>query len=90
MNRCGCSCVGLGRPDEFRCPLFGPARIWESATPLVVTRHPKKRGRKKDPPDCHGLAGRLPFAARVLAEECLRWLQRQPTLADCVRPPILS
>jgi CRISPR-associated protein Csb2 len=78
--------VGLGRPDEFRCPLFGPARIWESATPFVVTRHPKKRGQKKDPPDCHGLSGRPHFAGRVLAEECQRWLRRQPALADAAPP----
>jgi CRISPR-associated protein Csb2 len=74
--------VGLGQPADFRCPLFGPARVWESATPFIVTRHPKRRGQKKDPPDCHGLRGRLHFAACVLAEECQRWLQRQPTLAD--------
>ncbi len=78
--------VGLGRPDDFRCPLFGPARVWESATPFVVTRHVKKRGQKKDPPDCHGIAGRPLFAARVLAEECQRWLRRQPTLADAAPP----
>ncbi|MHB1424684.1 MAG: type I-G CRISPR-associated protein Csb2 [Gemmataceae bacterium] len=74
--------VRLGRPAHFRCSLFGPARVWESATPFIVTRHPKRRGQKKDPPDCHGLSGRLHFAARVLAEECQRWLQRLTTLAD--------
>lgn len=74
--------VGLGRPDDFRCSLFGPARVWQSATPFVVTRHVKKRGQKKDPPECHGLAGRLHFAARVVAEEYRRWVQRQATLAN--------
>jgi CRISPR-associated protein Csb2 len=74
--------IGLGRPEDFRCSLFGPARIWESATPFVVSRHVKKRGQKKDPPDCYGLSGRLAFVARVLGEEGRRWLQRQPTLAD--------
>jgi CRISPR-associated protein Csb2 len=78
--------VGLGRPADFRCRLFGPARVWESATPFVVTRHPKKRGRQKDPPNCHGLAGRPHFAARVLAEEGRRWLSRQPLLADAAPP----
>jgi len=78
--------VGLGRPGNFRCRLFGPARVWESATPFVVTRHPKRRGRKKDPPVCHGLSGRLHFAARVLAEESQRWMQRHPTLADAAPP----
>jgi CRISPR-associated protein Csb2 len=53
---------------------------------LRITRHPKKRGQKKDPPDCHGLAGRPHFAGRVLGEECRRWLQRQPSLADADPP----
>jgi CRISPR-associated protein Csb2 len=78
--------VGLGRPEDFRCRLFGPARVWESATPFVVTRYPKRRGRKKDPPSCHGLMGRPHFAARVLAEECQRWLCRHPTLAEAAPP----
>ena len=29
--------IGLGRPEDFRCSLFGPARGWESATPFVVS-----------------------------------------------------
>ena len=78
--------VGLGRPEDFRCRLFGPARVWESATPFVVTRHPKQRGRRKDPPDCHGISGRPQFAMRVLDEECQRWLRRQPTLAGAASP----
>jgi len=78
--------VGLGRPEDFRCRLFGPARVWESATPFVVTRHVKKRGRKKDPPDCHGITGRSQFTALVLAGESQRWLRRQFTLADAAPP----
>jgi CRISPR-associated protein Csb2 len=78
--------VGLGRPEDFRCRLFGPARVWDSVTPFVVTRHPKRRGLRKDPPDCHGLHGRTSFAARVLAEECERWLRRQANLADAGLP----
>ena len=79
--------VGLGRPEDFRCRLFGPARVWESATPFIVTRHPKQRGRRKDPPDCHGISGRPPFARRVLDEEGQRWRRRQPTLAGAASPP---
>ena len=77
------------RPDFWLLdapPLFGPARVWESATPFVVTRHPKQRGRRKDPPDCHGISGRPQFAMRVLDEECQRWLRRQPTLAGAASP----
>jgi CRISPR-associated protein Csb2 len=78
--------VGLGRPDDFRCSLFGPSRVWESTTPFVVTRHVKKRGQKKDSLDCHGLSGRLQFAARVFGEECQRWLGRQLIVADAAAP----
>jgi CRISPR-associated protein Csb2 len=55
----------------------------------VVTRHPKQRGRRKDPPDCHGLRGQPQIAQRVLDEECQRWLRRQPTLAGA-SPPAYS
>jgi CRISPR-associated protein Csb2 len=78
--------VGLGRPEDFRCLPFGPARVWESATPFVVTRHPKKRGRRKDPPDCHGISGRPRFAMRVLSEECQRWLRCHPALGSAASP----
>jgi CRISPR-associated protein Csb2 len=78
--------VGLGRPEDFRCLLFGPSRVWESATPFVVTRHPKKRGQRKDPPDCHGISGRTHFSVHVLAEESQRWLRRHSTLADAASP----
>jgi CRISPR-associated protein Csb2 len=78
--------VGLGRPEDFRCRLFGPARAWESVTPFVVTRHPKKRGHRKDSADCHGISGRPEFAKRVLDEECKRWLRRRPTLAVATSP----
>ncbi len=70
--------VGLGHQEDFRCPLFGPARVWESATPFVVTRHVKSRGQKKDPPECHGPEGRKPFAVRVLREELVRLRSRCP------------
>jgi CRISPR-associated protein Csb2 len=78
--------VRLGQPEDFCCRLLCPPRVWESATPFVVTTHVKKRGRKKDPPDCHGISGRPHFEARVLAGESQRWLNRQPTLADAIHP----
>jgi CRISPR-associated protein Csb2 len=43
--------VGLGNPDNLRSPLFAKAASWISATPFVVTRYPKLRGRKRDDPD---------------------------------------
>jgi CRISPR-associated protein Csb2 len=76
--------VGLGRPEDFRCRLFGPAQVWESATPFVVTRHVKERGQKKDPPDCQGIEGRPVFARLVLGEDLSRWIGRQP---NPIEPP---
>lgn len=49
--------VGLERPDDFRCSLFGPAAIWVSATPFLVNRHLKVRGRKKTPSVTASMAG---------------------------------
>jgi CRISPR-associated protein Csb2 len=81
--------VGLGQPEDFRCPLFGPARVWVSATPFVVTRHVKTRGQKKDPPQCHGPQGRLEFALRVLREELERLRIRRPDLGSLNEPPLV-
>jgi CRISPR-associated protein Csb2 len=47
--------IGLGRPADFRAPLFVPSRQWLSVTPFVAHRHRKRRGQKKDAP--------LPLAA---------------------------
>ncbi len=72
--------VGLGQPEDFRCPVFGPARVWRSATPFVVTRHVKTRGQKKDPPECQGREGRCDFALLVLREALEHLRQRRPEL----------
>jgi CRISPR-associated protein Csb2 len=76
--------VGLGRPAEFRCVLFDPARVWESVTPFVVNRHVKTRGRKKDPPECRGIDGRPAFAQRVLQEELERLAQRRADVREAM------
>ena len=37
--------VALGRADELLLPrLLGPARTWESLSPMALTRHAKRRG----------------------------------------------
>lgn len=43
--------LGVGQPDDFggtnaaegQCPLLARAKVWESRTPFVATRHPKRR-----------------------------------------------
>ena len=75
--------VGLGRPVDFRGPLFGPAAVWESATPFVVTRYPKRRGTKRDRPEHY--ATMADFARHVLSQELNRLRQRRPDL-----PPVAA
>lgn len=74
--------VGLGNGGDFRAPLLSPSRTWLSATPFIVTRHVKRRGRRKDPPECWGLAGREAFAERVLVEELARLRLRRSEMAE--------
>jgi len=69
--------VGLGAPGDFRSRLFGPWKVWRSATPFVVTRHVKTRGQKRDAAECRGIEGRAAFARLVLDEELRRWLGRR-------------
>ena len=63
----GLMLIALTTKDEAGGRLFGPSRIWESATPFLVTRHLKKRGKKRDSP--HLLSDSLAFVRRVLVEE---------------------
>lgn len=76
--------VGLGSSADFRCPLFGVSSAWESATPFLVTRQPKRRGQRRDPPDLLGPAHRADFARHVLMEELARLRQRRPDLPEPV------
>lgn len=71
--------VGLGGRQDFRAPLLDEARVWLSATPFVVTRYPKFRGRKRDRPEDY--ASPQAFVRHVLEHE----LQRRVDL-----PPIAS
>src|SRR5207249_1271501 len=41
--------AGLGAAADFTVPWLGAAACWESATPFVVSRHRKQRGRRRDP-----------------------------------------
>ena len=66
--------LGAGTTAEFAAPpLLGPSEVWESATPFVVTRHLKLRGRKRDPREwSQGREGQQAFVGQVLHEELER------------------
>ncbi len=71
--------VGLGNRQDFRARLLEEASDWVSATPFVVTRFPKLRGRKRDRPEDY--ASPRAFVRHILQEE----LQRRSDL-----PPVAS
>jgi len=76
--------VGLGDQQDFRASLLGKSSVWESATPFLVTRHLKLRGRKRDPREwSQGREGQQAFVAQVLREE----LERRG-LKDAVIEPL--
>jgi CRISPR-associated protein Csb2 len=80
--------IGLGGPADFRCPLFGPSAEWVSATPFLVSRHLKKRGRKRDPERYFTREGRPAFVSAVLHEELARQRVRRPDLAELPAPTV--
>jgi CRISPR-associated protein Csb2 len=67
--------VGLGDRHDFRAPLLAEATEWRSATPFLVTRYPKRRGRKRDRPEDY--ASPADFLLHIVRQE----LQRRPHLA---------
>jgi CRISPR-associated protein Csb2 len=65
--------VGIGEIRDFRAPVLGNSRVWISATPFLATRHPKRRGRKRDPRSFfHSPDGPDEFVRRVVFEELER------------------
>ncbi|HEY3963280.1 MAG TPA: type I-U CRISPR-associated protein Csb2 [Planctomycetaceae bacterium] len=69
--------VGLGRAADFRAALVESSAVWRSATPFVVTRHPKKRGKRRDPIELLGHENQASFVAQVLNEELMRLRERR-------------
>ena len=65
--------VGLGSVTDFNTPLLARSTIWESSTPFVVTRYPKARGTRRDPPELLDRRNGAAFCRVVLAEELARW-----------------
>lgn len=71
--------LGLGTLDDYRSGPIGPSVMWESATPFIVTRYLKKRGRKRD--DQALWNDWVAFLITVLREELTRFIERRPDLA---------
>ena len=66
--------LGIAQKDQFQVPPLGPAETWVSATPFIATRHPKKNGVRRDPPEL--LHDSEKFVAATLEEELERLNQR--------------
>jgi len=75
--------IALGCSDAISAKrLFGPSKTWISATPFIVTRHPKKNGRKKDSPELLGKQNQRAFAGQVLIEEIARLRELRSDIPD--------
>jgi CRISPR-associated protein Csb2 len=62
--------------------LFGPSRVWVSATPFIASRHAKARGRRRDPRELLGFANQRAFARQVLIEELGHLRARRPEIPE--------
>ena len=82
--------VGLGTATDFRGLVLNESRVWVSATPFLVTRHPKKNGSKRDPLHLLGNENQPAFVQHVLREELARFAERRNatdslSLAEVIR-----
>ncbi len=69
--------LGMGPLDEYASPPpLKPSKEWVSATPFLVTRHPKRRGKKRDPREL--LENPIAFVEALLREELERKAERDP------------
>jgi CRISPR-associated protein Csb2 len=80
--------IGLGDAQDFRAPLLDESTVWISATPFVVSRYPKLRGRKRDRPEDY--ASPADFCRHVLSQELARLRQRRPDLPAVVAIELLA
>lgn len=78
--------MAIGQIDDIKADLlFGPSRVWESATPFLATRHQKARGTKKDPPELLGIENQRAFAQQVLKEEIDRFRMVRTDLPEVLK-----
>lgn len=77
--------LALGQRGAIAAPkLFGPSCVWVSATPFLAPRHPKTRGRKRDPQELLGPGNHRAFARQGLLEEIARLGERRPDIPRAV------
>jgi CRISPR-associated protein Csb2 len=76
--------TGLGRPEDFKCPLFEVADSWASITPFVATRHLKRRGTRRDARAFFDREAMALFLRTVLLEN---WEQRSDLQQRSQTPP---
>jgi CRISPR-associated protein Csb2 len=81
--------VGLGQRDDFTAAMVRRSSSWESATPFLVTRYLKKRGRNKDLAELRQGGNVTDFVRLVLLEELDRFRQRRPNVPAPTRVEIL-
>lgn len=62
--------------------LFEETNVWVSATPFIVTRYAKARGRKRDKPELLGIANHKAFAQAVLREAIIRLNNHRSDIPD--------
>ena len=80
--------LGVAQESQFRVPPLGPAKAWVSATPFIATRHPKKDGARRDPPEL--LRDPKKFVEETLREELARFVERRgggqiPRIKPCMK-----
>jgi CRISPR-associated protein Csb2 len=80
--------IGLGQRGDFTADLLRPSTCLQSATPFLVSRFLKKRGRKKDPAELR-FHPATDFVRHVLLEELGRLRQRRPDLPEPTRIDLL-
>ena len=78
--------LGVAEKDQFQVPPLRSAKTWVSATPFISTRHPKKNGARRDPPEL--LHDPKKFVEAALREELARFVDRRggqiPRIEPCL------
>jgi CRISPR-associated protein Csb2 len=83
--------IALGGLSESSAALATESAVWVSATPFVASRHPKRRGRRRDRPELLESGGLTAFVTEVLLEEIGRLRVERPEMPAPVSvTPILD